>query len=226
MKVNREKKKRAIIVSGGHLELSIVLREIQIESYIIGVDKGLEFLDKHGIRPDEIVGDFDSITPSILERYRNENQIPIRTYHPEKDASDTEIAVRLAMEKGFDEIVILGATGSRIDHMWANVQVLTIPFLAGVQAWIMDENNRISLVPQDFGLKKEDAYGRYFSLFPLGCELEGLTLEGAKYSLHNHRLCACDSLSVSNEFKETEIKISYRAGKLILMETRDSCGGG
>ena len=132
--------KRIVIVSGGKLEekVCLPLLEGQEEGYVIGVDKGVEFLYNHQIMPDYIVGDFDSVKQEIVDYYRNETHVGIREFNPVKDASDTEIAIRLAMTLGGTDLVILGATGGRIDHLWANVQCLTIPFKAGVHAEILD----------------------------------------------------------------------------------------
>ena len=77
---------------------------------------------------------FDSVKKEVVDYYREETHAGIREYNPVKDASDTEIAIRLAMTLGGTDLVILGATGGRIDHLWANVQSLAIPFKAGVHA--------------------------------------------------------------------------------------------
>lgn len=125
------------------------------------------------------------------------------------------------MTLGASEIYILGATGGRIDHLWANVQTLTIPFKAGVDAVILDSQNKIRLIGGDTVIRREDAYGPYFSIFPLGQEIYSLSIEGAKYPLHDHQLTPYDSLCVSNQFEEEEVKITFGSGIVILMETRD-----
>ena len=140
--------KRIIIISGGELNEEFVLSILEKEEnqYVIGVDRGMEFLCRHQILPNYIVGDFDSVKKEIGDYYRNETNVPIREFNPVKDASDTEIAIRLAMTLGAKEILILGATGGRIDHLWANVQSLAIPFKAGIDAVIMDTQNKIRLI--------------------------------------------------------------------------------
>ena len=215
--------KRIVIVSGGKLEESVCLPilEGQKEGYIIGVDRGLEFLYQHQIMPDYIVGDFDSVKKEVVDYYREETHAGIREYNPVKDASDTEIAIRLAMTLGGTDLVILGATGGRIDHLWANVQCLQIALDAGADARIMDSHNQIRLIDKDITLKKSEAFGPYFSLFPLEMPVDELSIKGAKYPLQNHFLKPSDSLCVSNEFEEDEVTISFVYGKLILMETRD-----
>ncbi len=213
--------KRAVIISGGTIDKQVVLEQLESEDFIIGVDKGIEFLDANGMEPDYLVGDFDSIDLSVLHKYKRESKIPIREFNPVKDASDTEIAVRLAMELGFEELILFGATGTRIDHVWANIQVLKIPFEKNIEAQIIDGVNRIRLARSGMKLVKSRAYGTYFSVFSLGGAVTGLTIEGAKYPLKNHTLQPFDSLSVSNKFAEEEVTIEYQSGTLILMESRE-----
>ena len=215
--------KRAVIISGGTLYEELIektIRECE-DPCIIGVDKGLEFLYHHKIRPSYIVGDFDSLSHEIVDYYKNETHVSVREFNPVKDASDTEIAVRLAITLGCHEMVILGATGSRVDHLWANIQTLTIPFKAGVDAVILDPQNRIRLIGGETHLKKEEAFGDYFSVFPLGEVVYGFNIRGAKYPLTEHTLTPYDSLCISNQIEEDEVVIDFVSGIVILMETRD-----
>lgn len=215
--------KCAVIVTGGVLEEKIVLDVLNgLDSpWIIGVDRGVEFLYRHDIVPSYIVGDFDSLPEEIVDYYRYETKVPLREYNPVKDASDTEIAIRLGITLGCSELVILGATGGRIDHLWANVQTLMIPFKAGVEAVILDSQNKIRLIGGETHLKKEEAYGKYFSVFPLGQEVHEFSITGAKYPLHEHTLTPYDSLCVSNQIAEDEAVIDFTTGIVILMETKD-----
>ena len=215
--------KITIIISGGAIQDEFALSVLdQYESKrIIGVDKGVEFLYRHQIQPEYIVGDFDSISEEVIRYYREETNVPIREYNPVKDASDTEIAIRLAITLGCDRMIILGGTGCRIDHIWANVQSLEIAKKAGVEAEILDSCNRIRLCSEEIRLRKKDAFGTYFSLFPFGGEVENLTIRGAKYPLTHHHLLPNDRLCVSNEIEEEELVITFSFGTVILMETRD-----
>lgn len=215
--------KRTVIVSGGILESDFVLPILESEEteFIIGVDRGLIFLYDHGIKPDYIVGDFDSVPHELVNYYREKLNVPIREFNPVKDASDTEIALRLCLGLNRKKIWILGGTGSRIDHLWANVQCLQIALAAGAEAWILDRYNRIRLIDKTTVLRREEAFGPYFSLFPLELPVDDLSISGAKYPLKNHFLRPSDSLCVSNEFDEDEVTISLAYGKVILMETRD-----
>ena len=215
--------KCAIIITGGSLDEELVLGTIggEINPWIIGVDRGVEFLYRHAIMPSYIVGDFDSLSEEIVDYYKNNTNVPIREFNPVKDALDTEIAVRLGITLGCERLLILGATGGRVDHLWANVQTLMIPFKAGVEAVILDPLNRIRLIGGETHLKKEGAYGPYFSVFPLGEIVYGFSIKGAKYPLKEHTLTPYDSLCVSNQIEEDEVVIDFATGVVILMETRD-----
>ena len=215
--------KLGMIFSGGNLEQSFALEEYEKRKpeIVIGVDRGVEFLYQNKILPTHIVGDFDSVNPKVIDYYKKNTRIPIREFNPVKDASDTEIAIRLAIELGGEELYILGGTGTRLDHVWANVQTLKVAHDAGVNAYILDKCNRISLVEEQTTLSKENAYGPFFSVFPLGETISDFSIRGAKYPLENHTLCPYDSLTVSNQFSENEVHIAFPKGIIILMETRD-----
>lgn len=221
--------KKSIIISGGELDEALTLSVLkrQKEQCVIAVDRGVEFLYYHKIVPNYIVGDFDSAREEIRDYYKNETNVPIREYNPVKDASDTEIAIRLAMTLGCKEMVILGATGGRIDHLWANVQSLMIPYKAGITAKILDSQNLITIIGGgETHIRRSESFGEYFSVFPLGEEVFGFNISGAKYPLRNHTLTPYNSLCVSNQIAEGEDEavVSFPSGQVILMETRDKNG--
>ena len=211
------------IVSGGNLEEKFVLSVLNSEEteFIIGVDRGLQFLYDHKIRPDYIVGDFDSVSEEIVTYFTEELNVPARKFKPEKDASDTEIALQFCLDLRRKHILILGGTGTRLDHVWANVQALQIALDDEADVRILDSHNQIRLLKKDFTLSKEEAYGDYFSVFPLGGTVDDLCIRGAKYPLEHHLLSADSSLCVSNEIQDEQVTITFSYGILILMETRD-----
>ncbi|MEE0883661.1 MAG: thiamine diphosphokinase [Faecalimonas sp.] len=215
--------KKAVIISGGTIDDKFVLQmlnEIQ-PAYVIGVDRGLEFLHRNHVMPTHIVGDFDSVRTEVVEFYQKETQVLIRKFKPEKDASDTEIALHLAIELGVEKVWIFGGTGSRLDHVMANIQILKIAHDLGIKAYLQDASNRISLAEKEVMLRQEENFGDYFSIFPFGGVVEDISIEGAKYPLSHYRLCPNSSMCVSNEMQEKEVKITFPTGMIILMETRD-----
>lgn len=215
--------KRTIIVSGGLLEeeFAVELLKSKETEFIIGVDRGLIFLYEHNILPNYIVGDFDSAPADVVTYYKEETKIPVREFNPVKDASDTEMALRLCLDLRRQNILLLGATGTRLDHVWANVQILKMAMDAGADARIVDSHNQIRLLNEGVVLQKEAAFGPYFSVFPLGGTVEDFSITGAKYPLSHHTLTSFDSLCVSNEIEEDEAEITFPYGTVVLMETRD-----
>lgn len=214
---------KTVIISGGTINEGFVEKILaeNEEAYIIGVDRGVEYLYRKQIMPQYIVGDFDSIDSEIIDYYRNETHVSIREYNPVKDATDTEIAIRLGITLGSSEILVLGATGGRIDHLWANIQTLSVACRAGVKAYILDERNKISVTDGPCILKKSEAYGPFLSVFSLTGEIFDFNLKGTKWPLSHHTLKPCDSLTVSNRFEEEEVEIDFSSGILVVMETRD-----
>ena len=215
--------KKGIIISGGTIDDAFALQmieEIQPD-VIIGVDSGLNFLYKNQVMPTHIVGDFDSVDENIIQYYKNHTSVPIREFNPVKDATDTEIAMRIVIELEVEKLWLLGTTGSRLDHVLANVHILKIALSHGVKAWIVDEHNRISLWENEVHLLKENSFGPYFSLFPFDSEVEDLSIEGAKYPLLHYHMTFEGSRCVSNEFEKDCVTITFPNSRILLMETRD-----
>ena len=188
---------------------------------IIAGDRGLEALYQLKIVPNHIVGDFDSVSPKILEFYKNQSQIVFHTYHPEKDNTDTDIALKLAISLKSSEITIMGALGRRMDHAIANIHILKDALETNIPCQILDEHNRIYLINKEITLEKNRVYGKYISLIPLTSEVKDLTLTGFKYPLNNYDLPIGTSLGVSNEIVENIAQIKMKKGILIVIESKD-----
>ncbi len=214
---------KAIIISGGELEEGFVEKVLSENegASIVGVDTGVEYLYHHQIKPNYIVGDFDSIAPEIIKYYKTETNVAVREYNPIKDESDTEMAIRIAITIGSTEIYILGATGGRIDHLWANIQSLSIACKFNVRAYILDPQNRIFVTDKPCQLKKSEAYGKYLSVFSLSGDIFDFNMKGTKWPLEHHVLKPTDSLTVSNRFEDEIVEINFIGGTIVVMETRD-----
>lgn len=210
-----------LIISGGDinkLQLTEVMKETDFET-IIAVDKGLEVLDKLNILPDYIIGDFDSVNEKVLEKYENRNVI-IHKLEPEKDYTDTHVALRLGIELCEGEIVIMGGIGSRVDHMISNIHIMKEVLEKNVTCKMLDEHNEIIVIDKDTEIKKDDKY-KYISLIPLTTEVTGVTLLGFKYNLENSTLRVGQSIGISNELTGETPKIMLKEGKLIIVKSKD-----
>lgn len=188
---------------------------------VIAGDRGLEALYQLKIIPNHVVGDFDSVSPEILEFYKKQPKIIFHTYNAEKDNTDTDIALKLAIQIKSSKITILGALGKRMDHAIANIHILKDALGANIPCQILDEHNRIYLVNTEKTLEKDKVYGKYISLIPLTSTVEGLTLKGFKYPLNKYNLPIGISLGISNEIIEDIAHIEMEKGILIVIESKD-----
>lgn len=213
---------KTLIVSGGNVEKDFLLSIYSNNKFenIIASDKGLEILDKLGIIPNYIIGDFDSINKKILDKYINNKRVEIRKLNPEKDYTDTHMALKLGVEIKSKEIIILGGLGTRIDHMLANIHILKEALENGIECKIVDSRNEIQLINKKTILKIDKNY-KYISLIPLTTKAEGITLKGFKYPLSNATLEIGHSIGVSNEQIEDNAIIDLKAGILILIKSKD-----
>lgn len=214
---------KGLIITGGSISDTFAASYFAASKYsrVIAVDHGLEAADRLGIKTDIVVGDFDSVDPSVLKRYQKDPQVRFESHSPIKDFSDTELAIDLALQERWDEIDILGGTGSRLDHTLTNIHLLLAPLAAGIPCYITDPYNRIYLLDQGKTFYKKECFGPYLSFLPLTTEVKGITLRGFSYPLTDKDIRIGTSLCISNELKEDSGTIRFNEGILICMETRD-----
>ena len=145
--------KTAYIVTGGCLPEKFLEQRLKehSERLLVVVDGALETTHRLGLEPDYIVGDFDTVNTELLKYYSPDK---ILRHQPEKDQTDTELAVETALENGCTSIEFYGATGSRLDHSLANVFLLQSLLKKGIDASILDEENKLYLKQKEFTIKK------------------------------------------------------------------------
>ncbi|PXV89511.1 thiamine diphosphokinase [Lachnotalea glycerini] len=215
---------KTLIISGGYINqefLEEFLSKNKFE-YIIGVDKGIEICYEYEIMPSIIMGDFDSVRMDTLKYYENHSDIKIHRFKPEKDDTDTQMAILWAVQIESTEIAIIGATGSRIDHLLGNIQSLSIALEKNINCYIIDSNNKIMLIKDSLEIKKKEQYGTYLSLLALTNQVTGLTLTGFKYPLYEYNLTnQSGGFGVSNEIVEERAKIMFQSGILIMIQSKD-----
>ncbi|MDR0270855.1 thiamine diphosphokinase [Paenibacillus sp.] len=210
--------KRVVIFSGGELQPQYI-EEIQPGDFIIGADKGALFLISHGIKPDLAAGDFDSISQQELDIVRAESGKIVECDPIDKNLTDTELALEMAIKERPDCILLIGGTGSRLDHTLANVQMLTRALQHDIQCAIMDQNNYITLT--DSNMEVLDRGYKYVSLLPMTPEVNGITLEEFQYPLDNATLKIGESLGISNVLIASRGKIRIKDGLLLIIQSRD-----
>ncbi|MFQ9977505.1 thiamine diphosphokinase [Clostridium cadaveris] len=211
--------KSVMIAGGAEPSKEILMEELKDADFVICADRGIEVLYKNGLTPNMLVGDFDSINQEVLSYYKEKGS-DIVIYPPEKNYTDSEIAFEKAMNKsGTDIICLLGCTGTRMDHVIGNMGLLNKALDKGIKAYIRDNNNYIFLI--DKSTKLKNIFGKYISFQGFREDVSDFNIEGAKYGLTSHNLLFGDPLTVSNEFVDEYMKVSFPKGKVMVIYSRD-----
>ncbi len=176
--------------------------------FVIAADGGYRYLKELGIKPDIVIGDFDSLkfTPS------GENVILLPK---EKDDTDMDAAVKEGLNRGFLDFVFYGATGGRLDHTLANLQLIAKLSQSGATAVIDGGDIMVTAITDSQICFGEEAEG-CVSVFSHTDISTGVTLKGLKYELENSELKNTFSLGISNEFCGISSAISVEKGTLIV----------
>lgn len=212
-----------LIITGGSIDCAFAGAFLKDKTFdmVIAVDGGLAAVKQLDIRPDAIVGDFDTVKGELLEEYGQIEGITFEQHQPEKDETDTELALLKAQATGCTQIVILGATGGRMDHMLGNIHLLFPCLQKGIEAYILDCQNRIYLIDGEHTFRSSGLWGRYISFLPLTEHVDGITLTGFKYPLFDKDIEIGTSLCISNELTGEEGTITFTDGVLIVVESHD-----
>ncbi len=210
--------KAVIVCNGSVKDYDAIKSFINKNDYIISVDGGASHLRKMGIIPDILLGDFDSAHKEDIEYFRAQG-IQVDQFPVEKDMTDSELAIEKALEKSADEIIFIGAVGSRFDHSMSNIFLLRKLMDARVRACIIDEYNHIYMFNETFTMPKKEGYK--LSLIPMSDKVTGVTTKGLKYPLNNATMSLGTSWGVSNEFYEDIATVTIGEGILLVCLSRD-----
>ena len=209
---------RCVIISAGQiLDYERAKSFLQSDDFFIFCDGGLTHAEKLGVIPDLIVGDFDSCDSSDLSKYSGTTDHPQIIKLPrEKDDTDTLYAAKLAVERGYDDFLFLGAMGGRFDHALGNVSILLYLHGLGKKALLVDDYSRMQIAGRDT-IRIEDACS-YFSVLTVAGDVSGVTIKNAKYPLENASLSADFQLGISNEVLPGQVaEVSVEQGRVILV---------
>lgn len=204
--------KRCLIITGAPEKDIDYYKKYIDDRYIISADSGYEKCQRLNISPDLILGDFDS--SKMPETDIETILLPVR-----KDETDTAFAVKETVRRGFNDILILGGIGSRIDHTYGNILSLNYCADRNINAVILDKKNKAQVLTKDYSFVK-DGYD-YLSLFALFGECTGLTTTGTEYNLTDYTLKPDCPLAQSNIFKDSKVDIKFKSGKILLIQSND-----
>ena len=185
-----------------------LVRSPQPGDCILAADGGYRHCQAAGLQPDLLLGDFDSLEtlPPGLET---------RTFPPEKDDTDTMLAVKAGLELGFRTFHLYGGTGGRMDHTLANLQTLGYLARQGARGYLYDQHTVFTVLWNDRLTLPQRAEG-IFSVFCLGGEATGVSIRGGQYPLDRGTLSPFFPLGVSNHFQGQPVEVSVEDGCLLV----------
>ena len=180
------------------------------DDLIIAVDGGYDNLVRYGYTPDILIGDLDSIKSEVPESMR------CVRYPKEKDETDMLLAYEAGIKLGYSEFVMLGATGGRLDHTFANISLLLYAKERGHNVTMIDGNGMVLCIKNET-ISLAGNSGAKLSVFALGGVARGVSIVGTKYEVENVTLTPEFPIGVSNEFKESSAYISVENGALLII---------
>lgn len=211
---------RAFVITGGNIYPDFITEHPTGDDIIIAADSGYGNARAIGCEPSHLIGDFDSFPGG-----EPENTVPrtieILRVPTEKDATDTQLAVSLALEKGAEEIVIIGGLSGRLDHTLSNLAILENLAQSGIHASMTDGQSRARFIRSTSYLIARSQY-RYLSLIAVDETVKGVSVEGCKYPLKSAKLSRGFQYAVSNELTGNCALISVKKGGLYIIESRDA----
>lgn len=207
---------RAYVFAGGTVETNAIDDRPAPGDLTIAADAGWKTARALGVTPALLVGDFDSLGEPEVPQGTEVVRVPA-----EKDDTDTQLAVRIALERGADEVILIAGVSGRVDHTLSSLAVLEELHRRGKRGILTDGKNRVRLLQNDSFLLARDRRYRYLSLICLSERAKGVSAEGCKYPLRNAVLERWRQYAVSNEITGNAALISVRRGTLLLIESSD-----
>lgn len=210
---------KAVVLSAGQIASYERVRPfIGAPDLVICADGGIRHAMALGLSPTLVLGDFDSAGAELIDQAAVRG-IPVERVPVEKDETDTHLAMAEAVRRGAREILLLGGTGDRLDHTFANLLLLPgIP--ATVAVSVVDAKNVIRLL-RPGGRLTVKATGGYLSLLPMSPEAKGVVAEGVKWPLDGATLRWGESLGISNQIVDDEAFVAVREGFLLVVQSWD-----
>ena len=205
-------KKRCVIIGGGDCSIELINSTISSDDYIICADSGYDVAISAEITPNLLIGDFDSIKgfPCNVEKIT----LPI-----EKDLTDCEAAYNEGVKKGFVNFLLLGGTGGRFEHTFANISVMARASKEGNSFIIVDDRHIFNAITDSY-LKIPYSPNKQISVFAFGDKAVGVTEKGFHYTIEDYTLDPFVPMGISNDIVDEYGEIIVKKGTLIIIETQ------
>lgn len=205
--------KRCVIIGGAEIkEYEKIRAYLKEDDFLIFCDSGLCHEEKLGVQPNLIVGDFDS-------HPNPHSKVETIVLPCEKDDTDTVFAVKEAIQRGFEDFLLLGVIGARLDHTLGNVSILLFLNAQGKTGKIVDDYSEMELVSKN-PTEIEDSFA-FFSLLNINGTTKGITIEHAKYPLQNAAISCDYQYGISNEVLPGQVaRVTVNEGIGLLIKIR------
>jgi thiamine pyrophosphokinase len=223
---------RAIIVADGDIPDAAAVRGAMGRAdespppLVVAADGGAIKAAAAGLRPQIVVGDGDSLAPDRIAELRSKG-VEVKVFPQDKNESDTELAVREALSRGATSLTLLGAIGGpRLEHSIANLLLLALPELAGMDVALIDGPSTVRVIggAGSAQIRLSGEIGDWVSLLPLSEEVQGVTTVGLRFPLTDATLLQGATLGLSNELGAPDAEVHSRVGRLAVIHTKRTGG--
>ena len=211
---------RAVIFANGELQQPERLRALlRPDDYLISADGGLRHLRALDLRPQLLIGDLDSVSQPDVDWLAG-GDTQIRKFPAEKDFTDLELALRAARERGAESILLAAALGGRLDQTLANIALLRLPELSGMEASLDDGLTEVRLITASLTIHGRT--GDIVSLIPLGSVVYGVRTHALQYPLNAETLSPGQTRGISNVMLSERAAVEIESGELLCVHLRQN----
>lgn len=208
--------KEAVLLAGGSIDDYAKIKDlIPKNSYLVCADRGYDHALQMGLVPALVIGDMDSVKHDIPDC------IPQIVRNPKKDETDTQLALDYLTEKGYNKIRLFACLGGRIDHQYANLQLLERYYRKNIWLSMEDETSEIFLIGDGMRLEVIGCHGDIVSVFAVSKAAEGIDMEHLEYALHHGTLHRDTPMGISNVMLADTCSISVDKGILLIIHMKN-----
>jgi thiamine pyrophosphokinase len=209
--------KRAVIfLNGDRPSRDVIFATVKTTDIIICADGGAKYALECGILPSIVLGDFDSLS-KVLQKKLIKLAVERHEFSPEKDFTDSELAIKYALQKGFRDIIVLGAVGDRMDHVFSNITHFSkvVSDTSALKITIIDKRQTLYFVNDTITI--DDKKGKTISILSVVGDAQGVTTEGLKWKLNDEVLFFGQPRGVSNIVGSKKAEIRVKKGVLLVI---------
>jgi len=211
-----------IFANGEQKNLDSVRSMLQAGDFLVAVDGGIRHLKRLGLAPTLLIGDLDSVSEEEVAEARRSGTRVVQ-YPIHKDETDLELALQEVLRAGYKEVRILGALGGRLDMILANISLLMLPELVGINVRLEDGSDEVFLIyPDEKGKKVFGNIGDRISLLPWGGPAMGIHTRDLYYPLNGETLYPERTRGISNLMTSSSAHVKLKSGLLICIHTCSS----